>query len=276
MKYSALIGETTEHSKSHKIFSILEQQYGIEHSHIKIDVKEKDLGNSINNLQELGFSFINVTFPYKIKCIKYLDELSEECKIMRSVNTIKFIGNKKFGYNVDGISAIDAIQLKLKDITYNDKVLIFGAGGVARSIIYELLKYTKNITVINIDLFENRELASIFGNISIYDFSCDFVEKIDNANIIINATSVGNDSQECVIPNTDWKRLTDLNGKYFFDVILTPTDTTFLKEAKKRNAQTCSGLYMTIIQLVGLFLDFHNLEKNINVYQVEHIYNELK
>ena len=276
MKYSALIGKNTEHSKSHKIFSILEKDYKIEHSHIKINVEEQNLEQSINELKDLGFCFINVTFPYKIKCIKFLDELSDDCKIMKSVNTIKFIGNKKIGYNVDGISAIAAIQLKLKKINSKDKVLIFGAGGVARSIIYELLKYTKNITVINIDLFENGELADIFNNIQIYDFSCDFVEKINSSNIIINATSVGNDSQDCVVSSDDWTNISDLHNKYFFDVILTPTETTFLKNAKKRHAKTCSGLYMTIIQLVALFLEFHNLSKINDENYIEKIYSELK
>lgn len=276
MKYSALIGENTNHSKSHKIFSFLEKYYKIEHSHIKINVKEQNLGQSIDELKDLGFCFINVTFPYKIKCIKYLDVLSEDCKIMKSVNTIKFIGNKKIGYNVDGISAIAAIHLKLKKIDSNDKILIFGAGGVARSIIYELLKYTKNIVVINIDLFENEELVNIFNDIQIYDFSCNFVEKINASNIIINATSVGNDSQDCVISSVDWDNMNDLKGKYFFDVILTPTETTFLKNAKKRHAKVCSGLYMTIIQLVDLFLEFHNLSKINDASFIEKIYDELK
>ena len=40
----------------------------------------------------------------------------------------------------------------------------------------------------SIDLFENEELANIFNDIQIYDFSCDFVEKINVSNIIINAT----------------------------------------------------------------------------------------
>ena len=67
-----------------------------------------------------------------------------------------------------------------------------------------------------------------------------------------------------------------MHKKYFFDVILTPTETTFLKNAKKRHAKTCSGLYMTIIQLVALFLEFHNLSKINDENYIEKIYSELK
>ena len=275
MNYSALIGSITKHSKSHLLFSILESQFCVEHSHIKIDVSESNLENVINCLKELNFSFVNVTFPYKIKCIDYLDSLSEECSIMKSVNTIKFIDNKKIGYNVDGIAAVDSIRYKLKDILSTDRVLLFGAGGDARSIIYELLKFTDNIVVINHDKNENKELKKIYSNIEIYDFDIDFVEKINNSDFIINATSVGNDNQnECVISKSVWNKINNLNNKYFFDVILNPTETLFLSRAKEKNAKICSGLYMMIFQLVDLFCETNNVDRSkINI---EDLYQQLK
>lgn len=269
MIYSALIGENTNHSKSHLLFSELERQFGVEHSHIKMNVKKNNLKDTILCLEKLGFSFVNVTFPYKISCIKYLDNISEKCKAMKSVNTIRFVNGKKIGDNIDGIAAIKSIELKSKKIKFSDRILVFGAGGVARSIIYELLNFTKNVTVINRDIQENNELKIIFPEIQVSDFSENLVELINNHNIIVNATSVGNDSSECIIPVAVWEQFCTLNGKFFFDVVLNPTITQFLREAENKGARVCSGLYMMIFQLVDLFCEYNHVDSNsINVEEL--------
>src|SRR5690606_10007855 len=73
----------------------------------------------------------------------------EEAKIMGAVNTIKVDGEKLIGFNTDGIGAIRSIDNYLKPIDQEDKVVILGAGGAARAILYEVAKRTNQITIIN-------------------------------------------------------------------------------------------------------------------------------
>ncbi len=56
MYYSALLGNPTDHSISPQLFRILGEQFGIEYSHIKVDVKSKDLlPEYLDALKLLGF-----------------------------------------------------------------------------------------------------------------------------------------------------------------------------------------------------------------------------
>lgn len=68
--------------------------------------------------------------------------------------------------------------------------------------------------------------------------------------------------------------INNLNNKYFFDVILNPTETLFLSRANEKNAKICSGLYMMIFQLVDLFCETNNVDcSKINI---EDLYQQLK
>jgi shikimate dehydrogenase len=50
----------------------------------------------------LGFSGVNVTIPYKVDIIDYLDLLSEEAKKIGAVNVIKIDkDDTSIGYNTD-------------------------------------------------------------------------------------------------------------------------------------------------------------------------------
>ena len=87
--------------------------------------------------------------------IPFLDELSEEAQISKSVNTIYKKGNKIIGDNTD----IEGFKLSLEKTEQeirNKKVLILGAGGVVPSIIIAL----KKIQVEKIYLSNRTELKN--------------------------------------------------------------------------------------------------------------------
>lgn len=111
----------------------------------------------------LGFCGANITLPYKLAVIKYTDELSPEAKKIGAVNTVLFKENKIIGYNTDAEGAFLAIEKKLKPISAEDKILIIGAGGAARAIIFELYKRSKNIIILNIDLDEAKRISEDFS-----------------------------------------------------------------------------------------------------------------
>ncbi len=258
MIYSALIGNPVEHSISPSMFKYISKKKNIDYEHLKIKVDKKEqLEDVLNTLKTRGVCGVNVTLPYKIDVVKYMNEIDNSAKAIKSVNTIKISQNGFIGYNTDGIAAIRSIENILCKINEDTKILIIGAGGAARPICYEAYKKTKNIIVMN----RNREEAEsmvecVSKDIPIYELSSyNYIEQINKADIIINATPVG------MLPNIDeelitediFKRIENMSNKYFFDVIFNPYKTKFLINAEKYGAKICSGLYMMIYQILLAF-----------------------
>ena len=258
MNYSALIGNPVEHSVSPGMFKYISEKKKIEYEHLKIKIDKKEqLEDVLNALNLLGFCGVNVTIPYKMDVAKFMNEIDDSAKAIRSVNTIKFNQNGFVGYNTDGVAAIKSIENKLCKINENTKILIIGAGGAARPICYEAYKKTKNITVMNRYKEEAESMIEcISKNIPIYELSrCNYIEQINKADVIINTTPVGMHPQidEELIEEDIFKNIKSISSKYFFDAILNPYKTKFLINAEKYGAKICYGLYMMIYQILLAF-----------------------
>ena len=268
------------------MYKYISKKKKIEYEHLKIKIDKKEqLEDALNALNLLGFCGVNVTIPYKIDIAKFMNEIDDSAKSIESVNTIKFNQNGFIGYNTDGIAAIKSIENKLCKINENTKILIIGAGGAARPICYEAYKRTKNITVMNRYKEEAESMiACISKNIPIYELSrYNYIEQINKADIIINATPVGMHPKidEELIEEDIFKNIKSISSKYFFDVIFNPYKTKFLINAEKYGAKTCSGLYMMIYQILLAFeiwtdiktddIDIEDAKKEIleNGYNVE-------
>ena len=83
----------------------------------------------------------NVTVPYKIQIIPFLDELDARARRIQAVNTVvREPDGRLVGYNTDGQGFIDSIvrmpaadgRPLVPDLT-GAQVLVLGAGGAARA-----------------------------------------------------------------------------------------------------------------------------------------------
>ena len=128
-----LIGYPLKHSYSKNIFK---KRKDIEYKNYEI----KNLNNIRNFIFKNRISGLNVTAPYKEEIIKYVDELEDKTNKVKSVNTLKvcFESNKIKGFNTD----IYGFELSLKRFIKNKKIkaILFGDGGVAKTIKYVLEK----------------------------------------------------------------------------------------------------------------------------------------
>ena len=254
MKYSALIGNPVEHSISPELFYEISKKINIEYAHLKIRVDSKDnLSDMIKSMINLGFCGFNVTCPYKLDVYDLLndDELDDEVKGIKSVNSVVIRDGRLMGYNTDGKAAIMSIQ-KYYEISDKDYVVIIGAGGAAYSVLYEILKYTDNVVVFNEYVDKAQEMCNCINNsVKCYDLYDDekLLEELKRATIVINATSVGMypDVDSSLVSEELFSKISD-SKKCFFDVIFNPWETKFIECAKRYGHLTVSGGYMLIYQ----------------------------
>lgn len=209
-----------------------------------VSFQPDNLEYAIKGMRSLGIKGLGVTMPFKQEVIKYLDELDETAKVIGAVNTIVNQDGKLIGYNTDWIGAIKALGkvCSLKD----KKVVIIGAGGAARAIIYGLKKYTDDITIYNIEHSMGEELAQYY-NVTYSGIPQEFSREVP-CDILINATSVGFKSDESVLTKEQM-----VTNKIVLDAVFIPIETTFIKYAKELDCTAIEGYKMLIHQATYQF-----------------------
>ena len=255
MKKYLVIGNPIKHSLSPTLHNYWMKKNNIDAIYEKKKLEDNDLKDLIIKVKEGEFSGINVTVPFKKKIINYLDKLSPESEITKSVNTISLDGKNVIGYNTD----IDGFELAIKNINFsvlNKKILILGAGGVVPSIIFSLNKLQAGqITVSNRTREKAENLRDLFKDINVIDWG-----EITNFDLIINATSVGLKNGDKI--DFDFSKIN--KGKFFYDVIYNPEETNFLKTAKKLGHKVENGKKMFVYQAAVAFELWHKIKPEIN------------
>lgn len=84
-----------------------------------------------------GVTGFNVTHPHKEPVIAHLESLSEDAAAARSVNTVGWSGTGWWGESTDGPGFLDWLAHLGRDPA-RERVLMYGAGGAARSIVLAL------------------------------------------------------------------------------------------------------------------------------------------
>jgi shikimate dehydrogenase len=138
MDQYGLIGNPLTHSFSQGFFNdkFLAENINAEYINFEIPTIEA-FKTIIKNYPQL--KGLNITIPYKEQVIPYLDQLSEDAKLIGAVNVIKIERRKKSktkltGYNSDIIGFKNSIEPLLQP--HHTKALILGTGGSAKAIYY--------------------------------------------------------------------------------------------------------------------------------------------
>ncbi len=255
MKKYFVIGNPIEHSLSPKLHNYWIKENNIDAVYDKKQLNENDIEGVISEIKNDKIHGINVTVPFKMSVIPFLDQLTPLAKETQSVNTIFKKDNKIVGDNTD----VGGFEKGLKYINYNLKkknVFILGAGGVVSSIILALKRLgAAKIILSNRTKKKADNLKKRYMDLEIIDWG-----KIPNFNMIINATSVGLKKDDQIKLN-----YAEIGtNKLFYDIIYNPDKTKFLLKAKQFGNQIENGKMMFIYQAQLAFRIWHNVLPKID------------
>ena len=82
------------------------------------EIEAGDLAETVANIRRYQMFGINLSMPYKEQVISYLDELSDEARLIGAVNTVVNENGNLIGYNTDGKGFLRAcllLQFQVKD-----------------------------------------------------------------------------------------------------------------------------------------------------------------
>lgn len=246
-KICLIIGDPVSHSLSPAMHNAGYEALEIDDQFVFLGAKVKveDIGVAVQAMRKMGIHGLTCTIPHKVEVMKFLDEIDITAKKIGAVNTVLNKNGKLIGFNTDWLGAV--ISLEKITTLYGKKVMILGAGGAARAIVYGLLKRGAKVKIFNRTKDKAVKLAKEF-NCSFGDLSNQ--EETKDFNIIINTTSVGMKplEKETPIPT---EFITD--KQIVFDIVYAPYDTKLLKEAKKRGARIIHGVEMLLHQGTAQF-----------------------
>ena len=241
-KKIGIVARKLNHSLSPLIHNYWSKVHKNNFVYKKFEIKENKIDLFFDNYKkEKNFIGFNITIPYKEKFINLCDKVSTRAKKIGSVNLIYKQDNKIYGDNTDVIGFEKTFKfLKIKN---TKTVLLIGAGGAARAILYFLNK--KNI--INIDIYASslKRANNISKNFKFKNFTNNSEHLKNNYDLIINASSAGMSHNNKI--NRNILKLVK-NTKGIIDIIYNPIDTELLIEAKKHNKKAIGGLLMLIEQ----------------------------
>ncbi|MFA6988880.1 MAG: shikimate dehydrogenase, partial [Candidatus Gastranaerophilaceae bacterium] len=160
-----ILGYPLGHSLSPFMHNAALKNLGLSGSYEKLEYPPEELENAVKFIKNNGFSGINVTIPFKIDILKYLDEIDSAAEAVGSVNTLKISKEGKItGYNTDVYGFLNAFDNNTVSETLQKTAAIIGNGGAARAVMYALVTAGfKNINIYARNTEKSEELAQAFS-----------------------------------------------------------------------------------------------------------------
>jgi shikimate dehydrogenase len=237
MEQYGLIGYPLKHSFSKGYFNDKFKAENIDAEYINFEISSiKDFKSIVKNNPQL--KGLNVTIPYKEQVIPFLDQLSDNAKLIGAVNVVKidrYKGKTKLtGFNSDIIGFIESIKPLLQ--VHHQRALILGTGGSAKAIYYGL----KQLGIIA--TFVSREKKSK-TTLTYEELDADILSV---NTIIVNCTPVGMWPNVDACPAIPYELLT--SEHLLYDLLYNPDETLFMKKGKEQGVMVKNGLEMLLLQ----------------------------
>ncbi len=264
MKKYLVIGNPISHSLSPRLQNFWLKKNSINAVYDKTELEEEGIKEIIQDLKKEKIAGCNVTVPFKMKVIPFLDKLSIQAEQTQSVNTIVFEKGNLVGHNTDVVGfnrAMESLNFNMN----GKKIFILGAGGVVPSIIFAIKEMgVSEIIISNRTKQKAENLKILFKNLNILEWG-----NLTDFDVIINATSLGLNNEKI---DLDFSKVG--KNKLFYDVIYNPSETNFLKEGKQLGNITENGQTMFIYQALAAFKLWHGIEPEVNFETLKLLKNE--
>lgn len=252
-----LIGNPVEHTLSPVIHNTLSMALEKNLAYVPFHVETGRLEDAIRGAFALNLLGMNVTVPYKSEVIPFLDEIDPLAANIGAVNTLVRTEKGYKGYNTDMPGLYRAMcedGVKVK----GQKVLILGAGGVARAVAMLLLdKGAKNAIILNRTVQKAQEVAEEVNRLAGRKFAkalaIDAYDTLPEGKkyLAIQATSVGMypHCDAAVIEDPDFYKRIHTG----YDLIFNPPRTRFMELVEKQGGKAYNGAKMLLYQGIIAF-----------------------
>jgi shikimate dehydrogenase len=269
LRYIGLIGYPLKHSISPYFQQAALDYYRLDIHYEAWETGPAQLQDRVNDLRKPQNVGANVTVPYKEAVLPLLDEVDDLASSIGAVNTIVKKDDKLLGFNTDAYGFIEALGKEGHFDPEGKRVVMLGAGGVARAVGFVLVQRKVASLAITDGIFERA--SSLAENLMKYikrassgsrDLEPDITafqwqnlssaRTFNNCDLMVHCTTIGmkHSSQEGqsplsleVIPK----------NVLVYDVVYNPWLTPLLRLAQEAGADILGGLPMLVYQGAASF-----------------------
>ena len=250
-KICGLIGYPIGHSVSPAIHNTLAEALGQNLLYVPLQVEPGKLEDAIKGALAFGFHGMNVTIPYKKDVIPFCSEVDKNAGLIGAVNTLVRCEGGYKGYNTDAPGLYRALMEDGLDPA-GRKVVLLGAGGVARAMAFTMLdKGAASLHILN-RTFENaQKLAQDVNQAAGREFAVPLLlsdwQKLEGEGYLaLQATNIGMHPRvDAVVLEEDAFYRKVYAG---FDGIYNPAETLFMKKVCANGGFAVNGLKMLLYQ----------------------------
>lgn len=201
----AVIGNPIAHSQSPAIHADFARKRGIDLSYERILAEKDNFAAIVEDFFASGGRGLNITVPFKESAFHLCGKCSEYAEKAGAVNTLWQEDGQLCGDNTDGRGLVEALQQTHRCNIHNKRILLLGAGGAARGVLFPLLaEQPAELVIMNRTYAKAVALAELGRTMTKSQVSCvpehtDFKNTFD---IVLNATSTGLGQEQFSLPAT--------------------------------------------------------------------------
>lgn len=255
-----VVADPVSHSLSPLIQNAAFQALGMNCVYLPFRVPREQLASTIEEFDWLNVRGYSVTLPHKVAALEIADSFQGPIERIGAINTLVAQdkeGSKSWiGANTDCDAALASLRLAYdragdpdrpaQDPLSGKRVLILGAGGVARAIAAGLIGVGAAVTITNRTKSKSTELAKELGCL-VAGWENRGAQGCD---ILINCTSVGMHPK---VDETPFMAHWLTENTLVFDTVYTPERTMLIAHARERGCRTVTGVEMFVRQAARQF-----------------------
>ena len=241
-----LIGHPLTRRHSEVMHNAAFEHFSIDARYRLRDLEAEELESFVRNARINDWLGFQVTAPYKVLIMEYLDDIEDGARRIGAVNSVRRREDGAFvGFNTDAPGFQRAAETELGVHFSGIRAAVAGAGGVARAVVDALVTAGAESVVV-CDLVPERavKLAADAGEkVLAVDLGASFEECLGQVDLAVNATTVGMIQEGVPFDPTVLPE-----SAVVYDLVYTPPETELLRRARDLGLRATKGLGTLVAQ----------------------------
>ena len=252
----ALLGKPLKRRHSQVMHDAAFDAAGIDGRYVLRELEPDEVQGAVAEARGPDWFGLGVTAPYKKVVAGLVDEVEADAATIGAVNNvIRTDDGRLVGINTDAPGFRAGVELAMGRPLDGTDVVVAGAGGAAHAVVYACLAAgARSVLVGSRTRGAAADIARRLKDVgsgtvrSVGLFEADFIQAARNADLAVNATTVGMVDPGMTI-QVDARR----DDATVFDLVYVPAETSLLRAARDRGLRAANGSEMLIAQAAAAF-----------------------
>lgn len=259
----AVVGNPIGHSRSPAIHAMFGEQTGVGLHYRTLLSPLDGFAATVGQFFDAGGRGLNITVPFKEQAHALADKLSDRARLAGAVNTLWRQDGQLHGCNTDGMGLLSDLE-RLQARLQGARVLLIGAGGASKGVVYPLLQAgCTRLHIVNRTAERALSMQEHFRTQLPEQAQSLTAGGLDQAagewDIVINATSSGLQDSTPDLPGLRYA-----SESLAYDMLYAAQATPFMRQASQQGATLCvDGLGMLVGQAAASFAIWNGIAPQV-------------